>query len=33
MTLPGSGDAPNPATSYALPYRIFNIGNNNPGTD
>jgi len=24
-----SGDAPNPATSYA-PYRIFNIGNNNP---
>jgi UDP-glucuronate 4-epimerase len=24
-----SGDAPNPATSYA-PYRVFNIGNNNP---
>jgi UDP-glucuronate 4-epimerase len=24
-----SGDTPNPATSYA-PYRIFNIGNNNP---
>jgi UDP-glucuronate 4-epimerase len=24
-----SGDAPNPATSYA-PYRLFNIGNNNP---
>ena len=23
------GNAPNPATSYA-PYRIFNIGNNNP---
>jgi UDP-glucuronate 4-epimerase len=23
------GDAPNPATSYA-PYRVFNIGNNNP---
>lgn len=24
-----SGDAPNPATSYA-PYRVYNIGNNNP---
>ncbi|MGA7802778.1 MAG: NAD-dependent epimerase [Gammaproteobacteria bacterium] len=24
-----SGDAPDPATSYA-PYRVFNIGNNNP---
>jgi len=24
-----SGDAPNPATSYA-PYRVFNVGNNNP---
>ena len=25
----GSGDAPDPGTSYK-PYRIFNIGNNNP---